>query len=82
MTYKTARKAKRELEQSKTKLAMQQLGNFHSIMQNMSTLYSRLENYNGVITKDKLDSICNLINLEERLNLTPEQIKMVTKKYE
>lgn len=81
-TYKTARKAKREVAESKMKLAYEQLGNFQNIMNSMSTLYNKLENYDGIISKDKLDSIANLINLEERLNLTEAQIKMVTKKYE
>lgn len=81
-TYKTPRTAKREYNESKMQLAYKQLGEFQNIMTNMSRLYDKLENYDGIISKDKLDSIANAINLEEKLSLTEDQIKMVTKKYE
>lgn len=81
MTYKTARKAKREYIMERRKEGLRQLNNFQNILSNMEKLKTLIDNYNGVISADKLDSIANLINVENKLSLTEDQVKMVTKHY-
>lgn len=64
------------------KAALKQLSNFGDILQNMNLLNKGIESYDGTITEDNLESISKALNLSERLKLTEDQIKMVTKKYE
>ncbi len=63
------------------KEGLRQLSNFQNILSSMERLKTLIDNYNGVISADKLDSIAKLIALENKLSLTEEQIKMVTKHY-
>jgi len=62
------------------KSALKYLKNFSSTLSNMHALHSNLENYDGVITEDNLNTIANAINLENKFNLMPAQIDIVTKK--
>lgn len=72
----------RKAKVNNTNNALKQIRNFGNILESMEKLNREIENYDGVITESNLDSICNLINLEKKLNLTSEQIKIVQKKYE
>lgn len=78
-TYNKRGYRKASIENRKN--ALKQLNNFSNILQNMEILNKEIENYNGVITEDKLNSIAHLINMEKKLHLTDEQINIVTKKY-
>lgn len=71
----------REYGLLKQKDAVKQLGNFANILTNMNILSKEIENYNGIITESNLESICKLINLDKKLNLTDHQINIIMKPY-
>jgi len=76
-----SKKGHRKFKLDNNKEALKQLNNFGNILNNMNELDKSIENYQGIITDDKLNEIANLINLEKRLSLTEDQVKLVTKKY-
>lgn len=78
-TYSKRGYRKSELENRKN--ALKQINNFSNILQNMDILNREIENYNGIITEDKLNTIAHAINLEKKLYLSEDQINIVLKKY-
>lgn len=71
----------RKAKVDNNKNALKQIRNFGNIIENMEKLNKEIENYDGIITESNLNTICNLINMEKKLGLTDEQIKIVSKKY-
>jgi len=72
----------RKFKLDNQKNALKQINNFGSILANMNILNQEIDNYQGIITPEKLEEIITLINLEKKLNLTEEQLQIVKKSYE
>lgn len=80
MGHSYTKNGQRKFMLKNNKNALNYLKNFSNILSNMQVLHENLDTYDGVITEDNLTSIANLINLEKKLKLAPEQINIVTKK--
>lgn len=81
-TYGNAKQSIKRSVLKKEKEALRQLGDFSNIVMNMERLNEAIDNYEGLIRPEDLDSVCDKLNKELKLKLTEDQIRIVRKQYE